>query len=108
MNTQIDNNSSVGDVVNGAGEWLVALGTLTMTLFPFAVPGIVLTLAAVVPLVLLTMVLGLLAAVAAAPVLVIRAALRRGGRARVGAAAGTVRGPRASGCLEGQTPHRGG
>ena len=50
MNPQIDNTSSIGDVITGAAGWLFALGVLTMTLFPFAIPGIVLTAAAVVPL----------------------------------------------------------
>jgi hypothetical protein len=97
MSTQTDDTTSIGDVLNGAGEWLVALGTLTMTLFPFAVPGIVLALAVVVPLVLLTVAVGLLAAVVAAQVIVVRALLRRGDRARSGAAAVPVRAPWAPG-----------
>ena len=77
MNPHTDNTSGIGDVITGAGEWVVALGLLTMTLFPFAIPGIVLVVAAVVPLVLLAVVVGLLAAVAAAPVMAVRALRRR-------------------------------
>jgi len=50
VNGQIDNTSSIGGVITGAAGWLVALATLTMTLFLLAIPGIVLPVAAVVPL----------------------------------------------------------
>ena len=77
MNAHNDNTSSIGDVITGAAGALFALATLTMTLFPFAIPGIILTVAVIVPLVLLAVVVGLLAAVAGAPVMVVRALLRR-------------------------------
>lgn len=77
MTPQTDNTSTVGDVIAGTAEWLGALGILTMALFPFAIPGIVLTVAALVPLVLLALVAGLLAAVIAAPVMAVRRLRRR-------------------------------
>jgi hypothetical protein len=86
MNAQHD-TSSIGDVITGAAGWLVAVGILTMALFPLAIPGIVLTVAAVVPLALLAVVVGLLAAVAAAPVIAVRAVRRR---ARRGARTSTI------------------
>ena len=86
MSPQIDTTSSLGDVITGAAGWLVYLGTLIMVLFPFSIAGIALTVAAVVPLVLLAMVAGLLAAVAAAPVMAVRRLRRRaaGRRDRAG------------------------
>ena len=77
MNAQTDNTSSIGDVITGAAGWLSALGIVTMTLFPFAIPGIALAVAAVVPLVLLAAVVALLAAVAAAPAMAVRGLRRR-------------------------------
>jgi len=86
MNAQVDNTWSIGDAITGVAEGMFALGVLTMTLFPFAIPGIVLTAAALVPLVLLAVVVGLLAAVAAAPVMAVRRLRRRaaGRRDRAG------------------------
>jgi hypothetical protein len=90
MNPQTDTTSSIGDVITGAAAWPVALGILTMTLFPLAIPGIVL---AVVPLVLLAVVVGLLAAVAAAPVMAVSGLRRRAAarRDRAGYGAATAR-----------------
>jgi hypothetical protein len=89
MNAKTDTTSSLGDVITGAAGWLAALGILTMALFPFAIPGIVLLVAAVVPLVLLGLVVGLLAALAAVPVVAVR---RLRGRA-AGRRERTVLGP---------------
>ena len=72
MNEQRTTTASTGDVIDAAGGWLAAGGILTMALFPFAIPGIVLTVAALVPLLLLALVAGLVAAVAAAPILAVR------------------------------------
>ncbi len=71
--------STVGDVITGAAGWIVALGVLTMTLFPFAIPGLILTAAALAPLVLAAAVVGLMAALVAAPVMAVRR-LRRHAR----------------------------
>jgi hypothetical protein len=91
MDAHNDTTSSIGDVITGAAEWMFALGVLTMTVFPFAIPGIVLTVAAVVPLVLLAVVGALLAAVAAAPAMAVRGLRRRAAvrRDRAGFAAAT-------------------
>jgi hypothetical protein len=90
MNAQIDTTSSAGDVITGAAVWPVALGILTMALFPLAIPVIVL---AAVPLVLLAVVVGLLAAVAAMPAMAVRALRRRAAarRDRVGYGAAPAR-----------------
>jgi hypothetical protein len=80
MSSQIDTTSSIGDVITGTAGWMFAFGVLTMTLFPWAIPGIVLTAAAVLPLVLLAIVAAVLAAVAAVPVLAVRGLRRRVGR----------------------------
>ena len=77
MTSHTDTTSTIGDVITAAAGWLVAMGIVTMALFPFAIPAIVLTVAAVVPLVLLGVVAGLLAAVAAAPVVAVRRLGRR-------------------------------
>ena len=91
MHAKTDTTSTIGDVITGAAGWMVALGILTMAIFPFAIPGLVLAAAALVPLVLLAAVAGLLAAVAAAPVLAVRRLLRRstGHRDRAGFGAAT-------------------
>ena len=61
------------------GAMAVALGILTFALFPLAVPMILLT---VVPLAVAGLALGLVAGVAAAPVLLARRLLRSAGRSR--------------------------
>jgi hypothetical protein len=80
MNPHTDTTPGIGDVVNGAGDGIVALGLLTMTLFPWAIPGIALAVAVAVPLVLAAAVLGLLAAVLAAPFVAVRRLRRRPAR----------------------------
>lgn len=77
-----DTTSTIGDVITGAAGWMFALGVLTMTFFPFAIPGIVLTAAALVPLVLVAVVVGLVAALVAAPVMAVRG-LRRHARSSI-------------------------
>jgi hypothetical protein len=63
-------------MITSAATGLVALGIVTMVLFPFAIPGILLTVALVVPLLLGALVAGLLAAVVAGLVAVVAAASR--------------------------------
>lgn len=77
MNAQTQSGLTVADVVTGAAGWVVSLGTVTMVLFPFAVPGIILTVAAILPVLLLGLVLALVGAVLAAPVLAARRLMRR-------------------------------
>jgi hypothetical protein len=80
MSTHSDDTSTIGDLIGSAATGVAALGILTMALFPFAIPGILLTLALAVPLLLGAVVLGLLGAVVtgllAAVAAVSRAAVR--------------------------------
>ena len=77
MNTQVDTTSSVGDVITSAAGWVAGLSILTMALFPLAIPGVVFILALVLPLAVPAVALALLGAMAAAPVLAVRALRRR-------------------------------
>ena len=79
MNRQHDRSSN-GDVIAGGAGSLAALGILTMALFPFAVPGLVLAAAAILPLAALGLVVGVLAALAAGPTVALRGLRRRRGR----------------------------
>jgi hypothetical protein len=76
MNAQSHDASSIGDVITGAATGLAALGILIMTLFPFAIPGILLTVALAVPLVLIAVVVGLVAAFVAGLMAAVAAGLR--------------------------------
>lgn len=67
---------SGADLAMEAATWAAGGGILTMALFPFALPLILLTAAALIPLLLLGLVVGVVAAVAAAPVLLARRLLR--------------------------------
>jgi uncharacterized membrane protein YhaH (DUF805 family) len=69
---------SVGEVMSELGAWMVGGGILTMMLFPFAVPILLLTAVALVPLLVPVVVLGILAL----PVLGVRAAVRAVRRTR--------------------------
>jgi hypothetical protein len=60
------------DVVEGASAVLVGGGILTFALFPLALPLIALTVVATLPLVLIAVAVGLLAAILAAPILLLR------------------------------------
>jgi hypothetical protein len=62
--------------------WIIGLGIVTMALFPFALPGIALTLAAALPLLLLAIPVALVAAIVALSMLLLRG---------VGRAIGTIR-----------------
>jgi hypothetical protein len=72
----MDSNTR-GEVVDEASKWLVGGGILTMSLAPFALPGIALLLIAALPLVVLGLAGGLLAAVVIAPIVLVRALVRR-------------------------------
>ena len=70
-------DSSYPEDVNEAATWLVGGGILSFMFAPLAIPLILLTAAAVLPLLLLPLAAGVLAAIVAAPVLVIRGLWRR-------------------------------
>jgi len=64
--------------------WTVGLGMVTMVLFPFALPGIALTVVALLPL----LALALPVALVAAPILAVRGLRRRAESRRAGAVEG--------------------
>jgi hypothetical protein len=70
-------DSSRTEVVDEISAWTVGLGILTMALAPLAIPFIVLTAVAVIPLVLPVVAIALVAAVVAVPVLLVRGLGRR-------------------------------
>ena len=59
---------STADVVDGTIPVAAGLGILTVSLFPFAVPVLALTAVALIPLLLIGLVVGLIAA----PILLLR------------------------------------
>jgi hypothetical protein len=69
---------SVGEVTSELGGWMTAGGILSMMLFPFSVPILLLTVAALVPLLAPLLVL----AVLVPPALIVRAAVRAVRRSR--------------------------
>jgi hypothetical protein len=69
---------SLSEVASVLGSWMVGGGILTMMLFPFMVPILLLTVAFALPLLAPLLVLAILAA----PVLIVRAAIRAVRRAR--------------------------
>jgi|SRR5215216_3809861 len=69
------------DLAEEASAWAVGGGILTMALFPLALPIILLTAAAALPLFLIPLALGLLVAGLALPILLVRGLWRWAGRA---------------------------
>src|SRR5215211_6741300 len=67
------------ELAGEAAAWGVGGGVVTMALFPLALPIILLTAVAAIPLVLLALAAGLVGAVVAAPILLLRR-LRRPAR----------------------------
>ena len=63
---------STNEVVSGASVALVGLGIVTFALFPLALPILILTAAATIPLLLPVVAIGLVLAVVAAPILLVR------------------------------------
>jgi hypothetical protein len=63
MNPHSEDTSTIGDLLFSAAHALAALGILTMALFPFAIPGILLAVALAVPLLVGAAVVGLVSAV---------------------------------------------
>jgi hypothetical protein len=68
---------SYPELVTEASGWLVGGGILTVAVFPLAVPLVALTALAVMPFVLVPIAVGLVTAVVAAPILLVRAVGRR-------------------------------
>ena len=64
-------------LVDEISGWLVGAGILTLALFPFAVPLIALTLVCALPLLLVALAVGVVAAIVAAPILLVRSIGRR-------------------------------
>ena len=73
---RVDGSPSTGDVASELTGWLVAGGILTMMLFPFALPLILLLAIGVVPLLVVPLAAGLVVALVAVPVLLVRGLLR--------------------------------
>jgi membrane protein implicated in regulation of membrane protease activity len=60
-------------------NWGVGLGIVTVALFPFAIPIIILTAVALLPLLVPVLALAIVAAVVAAPIALVRRLRRRRG-----------------------------
>jgi hypothetical protein len=67
-------------VVDGVSGALVGGGIVTMALFPLALPILALTAVALLPLVLIGLAAGLVGAILAAPILLVRRLARRARR----------------------------
>ena len=65
-------STTPGDLAGELAALGVGGGVITMAAFPLALPIILLTVAAVTPLVLVTLAVGLVLAILAAPVLLVR------------------------------------
>jgi hypothetical protein len=70
-------NTSRGELVDEASNWIVGGGIVTMALFPLALPGIALAAVAAIPLLALALPLALVAGVGLAVFRVGRAVARR-------------------------------
>jgi hypothetical protein len=64
------------EALDELAKWTVGPGILIVALFPLAIPILVLTAVALIPLVLPVVALGLVVAVVAAPVLLVRRGVR--------------------------------
>jgi hypothetical protein len=69
------------ELVSEVSGWLVGGGILTVALFPLAVPLIALTVVCALPLLLVPLAVGLVAAIVAAPILLVRNLGKRAFRA---------------------------
>jgi hypothetical protein len=76
-----DSGTTRYEIADEMSGWLVGGGLITMVLFPLALPLIVLTVVATIPLVLVALAGALAVAVVAAPVLLVRGLARRATRA---------------------------
>jgi membrane protein implicated in regulation of membrane protease activity len=82
------------ELADEASAWIVGGGTLTLALFPLALPALVLLAVGLIPLLIPLLGLGVLVAVLAVPFLLVRAVLRRALRARRPRHTTGSRGPR--------------
>jgi Flp pilus assembly protein TadB len=64
-------------LVEGTAAANTGLGALTLAFFPLAIPAIALTAVALIPVVVLGLAVGLVVAIAAAPLVVVRSLGRR-------------------------------
>jgi len=97
MSTQTERSNARIETISEVTGWLIAGGIVTMALFPLALPILVLTGVALLPLLLPVVAVGLLAAVVAVPILGVRAAGRRVAGARRRRSAGQDATPRWAG-----------
>jgi Flp pilus assembly protein TadB len=75
-------------VADEASKWGVGLGIIVVALFPLSIPILLLTAAALVPLLIPLVALGLIATVVAVPVVLVRRFTRRRRPPRGGAVTG--------------------
>jgi small neutral amino acid transporter SnatA (MarC family) len=78
---------STAEVANEYVVWATGLGIVSFALFPFLLPGIVILAVFALPLLVVPIAGGLIAAVIAVPWLVVRALRRRAGSRRASATA---------------------
>ena len=71
------NDTSRGQIVDEASNWIVGGGIVTMALFPLALPGIILAVAAAIPLVAVALAIALVAGAVVAPVWLVRRLARK-------------------------------
>jgi small neutral amino acid transporter SnatA (MarC family) len=82
---------STPEVANEYVVWGTGLGIVSFVLFPFLLPGIAILAVFTLPLLVVPIAGGLIAAVIAVPLLVVRAFRRRAGRRRASASAAEPR-----------------
>jgi hypothetical protein len=70
------------EVANELATWATGLGIITFALFPLVIPGVLVLVVFTIPLLVVPLVGGLVAAVIAVPWLAVRALRRRAGRRR--------------------------
>jgi hypothetical protein len=70
-------NPTASDVVEETSAWAIGVGLITFTLFPFALPILLLTVAFLLPFALAGLAIGVVVAVLAAPILLVRRRRRR-------------------------------
>jgi hypothetical protein len=71
------NDTSPAEIFDEASNWIVGGGIVTMALFPLALPGVILTVAAAIPLAAVVLAVALVAGAVIVPVLLVRALTRR-------------------------------
>jgi membrane protein implicated in regulation of membrane protease activity len=78
------------EIVDEVSKWGVGIGIVTMSLFVFSLPFLILTVVALLPLVVPLLAVGLVGAVVAAPIVLVRRLVRRA-RRRTGRTASSQR-----------------